>query len=69
MQNTPVSGSEALGALIVLLLCLAFWFLPVIIAANRNHRNTTAIFILDLLLGWTIIGWIIALIWSVKNDR
>ena len=68
MQNT-VSGADALAGLIVIILCLVFWFLPVIIAANRNHRNTTAIFILDLFLGWTIIGWIIALIWSVKNDR
>jgi hypothetical protein len=27
-----------------------------------------AIFVLDLFLGWTLIGWVIALAWSVATD-
>lgn len=40
------------------------YFLPAFIAWARRHRNSVAIFLLTLLLGWTGIGWIVALVWS-----
>jgi hypothetical protein len=45
-----------------------FYFLPSIIAVARSKRDTTAIFVLNLLLGWTAIGWVIALVWALKTD-
>jgi hypothetical protein len=45
-------------------LMIAIYFLPLMIAAGRNHHQTFAIFVLNLLLGWTLLGWIAALIWS-----
>ena len=50
-------------ALIVLIFSL--YFLPFLIAALRQHKNTLAIFLLNLALGWTFLGWIVVLIWSV----
>jgi hypothetical protein len=47
------------------LLSLAVFFLPTIIAVARHHRNALAIFLVNFFLGWTGIGWIAALIWSV----
>ena len=44
------------------------YFLPTIIAAIRSKRDTLAIFLLNLFLGWSVIGWIVALIWAAKND-
>ena len=44
------------------------YFLPSIIALARNKRDTTSILLLNLFLGWTAIGWIIALVWAVKTD-
>lgn len=44
------------------------YFLPSVIALVRSKRDTFAIFILNFLLGWTFIGWIIALVWAVKED-
>ena len=43
---------------------LVFYFLPAMAAAGRRHHNQSAIFILNLLLGWTILGWIAALVWA-----
>jgi hypothetical protein len=43
---------------------VAIYGLPAIVAAIRHHPNQNAIFILNLLLGWTILGWIAALVWS-----
>jgi hypothetical protein len=44
------------------------YFLPTIIAFARNKRDTTSILLLNFFLGWTAIGWVIALIWAVKTD-
>jgi hypothetical protein len=44
------------------------YFLPAIIAFARNKRDTTSILLLNFFLGWTAIGWVIALIWAVKVD-
>jgi hypothetical protein len=48
---------------------LAFYFLPTIIACKKKKVNTLAILALNLLLGWTLIGWIVALIWSLAKDN
>ena len=52
-------------AFVAITLCLCIYFAPALIAGYRRHRNVTAIFLLNLLLGWTLLGWIIALIWAV----
>jgi hypothetical protein len=44
---------------------LVIYFLPTIIAFARRHRNTLAIFLVNCFLGWTFIGWVIALVWAV----
>jgi hypothetical protein len=55
-------------AVIVALVVVAFlYFMPWVIAGIRGHHNTMAIFILNLFLGWTFLGWIAALIWSFTN--
>ena len=44
------------------------YFLPSIIALVRSKRDLLAIFLLNLFLGWSVIGWIVALVWAAKND-
>jgi T4 superinfection immunity protein len=39
-----------------------------IIALARSKRNTLSIFLLNCFLGWTLVGWVIALVWAVKTD-
>jgi hypothetical protein len=46
----------------------AMYFLPSIVAIARNKRDTTAILLLNIFLGWSVIGWIVALVWAVKTD-
>jgi hypothetical protein len=53
--------------LISFAISLAFYFLPTIIALAKHRRNTLAIFLLNFFLGWTFIGWVVALVWSVKK--
>lgn len=46
----------------VILVGLGIYFLPTILAAVRHHRNALLIFLIDFLLGWTVVGWVVALI-------
>ena len=48
---------------------LIFYMLPTLIALARRHHNLLAICFLDLLAGWTGIGWFIAFIWSLTAVR
>jgi len=45
-----------------------FYFLPSIVALVRGKRDTLSICLLNFFLGWTLIGWIIALVWAFKVD-
>ena len=47
---------------------LLMYFLPSIIALARGKRDLLAIFLLNFFLGWSVIGWFVALIWAAKHD-
>ena len=55
------------SAAIILLLVVGY-MLPGIVASARRHRNRLAIGMLNLLLGWTLLGWIGALVWACTAD-
>ena len=48
---------------------LAVYFFPTTIAVLNQKENATAVFLLNLLLGWTFVGWVIALVWAATKDR
>lgn len=50
----------------VLLIGGFLYFTPAIIASNRNHQRHGGILVLNLLLEWTVLGWIVALVWSLS---
>jgi hypothetical protein len=41
------------------------YFLPSMLA----KQDTTAIFVLNLFLGWTLVGWVAALVWALKDAQ
>jgi hypothetical protein len=43
------------------------YFLPSMIAYLRGQRSQGSIFLFTLLLGWTVIGWLLALVWSFSS--
>ena len=47
---------------------LSVYFLPTIVCAIRRHHNTLAIFVLNIFLGWTFVGWVVAMVWSCTAD-
>ena len=62
--NTPhILTSVFLTALV--LVSFAIYFMPTIIAYVRDHHSVLAIFVANFFLGWTFLGWVGALVWSV----
>jgi hypothetical protein len=55
-------------AVVLLVVGLVVYFIPSFIAFDKDKRNKGAIFALNLLLDWTVIGWVGALVWSLKVD-
>jgi hypothetical protein len=47
------------------LVLAAVYFLPAIIAVRHRCRWDAAIFVFNLLLGWTVFGWFGALSWAL----
>lgn len=60
-------GPLAEQSLITLLIALSLYGLPSLVAWQRSHHNLPAILLVNLLLGWTVLGWIGALVWAVMN--
>jgi|ERR1700752_2877784 len=59
-------GSSGFLIIILGFVSLSLYFLPAI--AGRKKRNFAAIFWLNFLLGWSVAGWIVALIWALTKD-
>ncbi len=58
------------GLIIVLIVISIIYLLPSIIAVERKNDSKLLIILLNVFLGWSVICWIIALIWALtKNDE
>lgn len=47
---------------------IGIYFLPGIVAHIRDHNNENPIVLLNLFLGWTFLGWIVALVWAASDN-
>jgi len=45
------------------------YFLPTLIALVRDKQDKLTIFLLNFFLGWSVIGWIVCLVWALKTDQ
>lgn len=52
----------------IIVIGLIVYFIPTSIALSTHRRNTLSIFLLNLFLGWTFVGWVISLVWACIKD-
>lgn len=52
---------------LVLFVAACVYLLPSVVAASTRHRHTGLIVLLNIFLGWTIAGWLIAFVWALVN--
>lgn len=60
-------GPLEVGLIMIIIFAIPLYFLPTIIAALRHSVNKMVVFLVNLFLGWSVIGWIIALILSLVD--
>ncbi len=48
---------------------VVMYFAPWLVALMRRHHNAGAIFVLNLLAGWTFFGWVAAMVWAMTSVR
>jgi len=64
-------GAAAAGMFLGLafLFCLiVLYFIPTAVAQYRKSVNMTTVVLVNIFLGWTVIGWIVALIIAFAGD-
>ena len=59
---------EAVLLLSFLLVAAVLYFLPTMMAFGREHRDANRICVLNLFLGWTLLGWIVFCVWALTNN-
>lgn len=47
---------------------VALYLLPTLVAVVRRKQNVAAIGALNVLLGWSVVGWIGALVWALSTQ-
>lgn len=65
MSSTTTTILFFVAAMIGVWLIVKLYFWPSNLAIARRHPHAQAIFVVNLLLGWTIWGWVVALIWAL----
>jgi Superinfection immunity protein/Double zinc ribbon len=58
--------TDGVGGMLLVIAAALLYFLPAII--GRKKRNANAICVLNLFLGWTVIGWVVALVWACTAE-
>lgn len=57
-----------IAVMIPILLGLGLYILPILVAIKRNHSNKVPVIMVSICFGWTILGWIVALIWAFTDN-
>jgi hypothetical protein len=65
------SGNAIVGLLffVGLALAAALYFTPTIVAFLRHSRQRLPVLVLNLLLGWTFVGWVVSLVMAVGRTE
>jgi Superinfection immunity protein len=57
------------GIFIIGVIALAIYFIPTFIAFVRHKKQIVAILLINIFLGFTIVGWVGALVWAVIREE
>jgi len=61
-------GTAVTTTVLVVIFGVLFYLAPSIVALLKKKRNSVAILALNILLGWTLIGWVVSLVWALTSD-
>jgi hypothetical protein len=65
-----LSSDSGLGvlALLLILLGISIYFMPLALALHRQCKSSGGVAVVNIFLGWTFIGWVVALAWAASGE-
>lgn len=63
-----MSSGALIGALGLIVLLVAY-FVPAFVAYSRGVPNKGSVFVINLFLGWTVVGWVVALAMAARSNQ
>lgn len=61
-------NDTAVVQIIAVMIALALYFLPAILADRRKRVDVLTLALFNACLGWTVLGWLLALYWSLQPN-
>jgi hypothetical protein len=58
---------DAVFVISLLIVVVVIYLLPTIVARHNHHPKGDGSAILNIFLGWTLIGWVVALVWAASG--
>jgi hypothetical protein len=68
MDSNAAAGLGIGLILLIIIVSIAVYLIPTFIAFKRGKANKGAVLAINLFLGWSLIGWVVALVWALKVD-
>jgi T4 superinfection immunity protein len=62
-----IGASVGAVGLLGLVVAFGLYFLPSIVAARRRVPNLGSVLVINFFLGWTLVGWVVALAMAVRS--
>lgn len=62
------SGAVGGAALFGVIVLIAMYFLPTIVASTRKVTDKGSVVVINLFLGWTLVGWVVALAMACRSS-
>jgi len=62
-----MDGAGVLGGFLFFLFFLALYLIPTIIAVIRQVPNMGSVIVINVFLGWTFIGWVVAVAMAARS--
>ena len=64
-----IDDGDEMRALALIVAVIAAYFAPTFLAVGRSHHQVGSILVLNLFLGWTLLGWVIALAMAASRVK
>ena len=59
---------DVIFGLWIFAMLVGLYFLPTIIAVDRHVVNKWSVVVINVFLGWTLIGWVVALAMALRTQ-
>lgn len=64
----PEKSGDLIVTMLLVIAGLGVYFLPCFVAGQRKIKSSGGVFVVNFFLGWTFIGWVVALAWAASGE-